>query len=300
MKFYLGKIAIVGLLILGCSPTETENSEATEAIIDSVATEAVEENWSEAVWSEADSLENFQYDSIRANNRWIKNRIDSVVTHHQKGKKNYYKSTEKAESKAVQLQKIDTVLWQKIIQDRNYIEKEEEEDSNDFEPFRMPKFNIQGLGVLAELLRLLIYFGLFVGISYGLFLLYEKKFKPALSSQSLTEKALIEKLDEKIHEVDLDALLAKYKARNDYKTCIRIYYLIIVKQLSQKQMIDWKKEKTNGNYLQELFGKAFFEPYKKMTHIYERIWFGNDVVIDQKQFEEVEKIFIENSQKLKH
>ena len=63
-------------------------------------------------------------------------------------------------------------------------------------------------------------------------------------------------------------------------------------------MIQWEIQKTNGNYLQEMFEHHLFDNFKNLTLIFERVWFG-EVEIDEKNYEKLEPLFDNMIQKIK-
>mgnify|MGYP000344738899 CR=1 FL=1 len=51
---------------------------------------------------------------------------------------------------------------------------------------------------------------------------------------------------------DLEALLNEAITNKEYKIAIRFYYLLILKKLTETNVIDWKQEKTNEDYIREI------------------------------------------------
>jgi len=64
------------------------------------------------------------------------------------------------------------------------------------------------------------------------------------------------------------------KEKGDYALAMRLYYLAIIKEMSLKKLIKWKRDKTNGEYLRELRSSNFFTEFNEVTNIFERIWYG--------------------------
>jgi len=90
-------------------------------------------------------------------------------------------------------------------------------------------------------------------------------------------------------EVELDELTQKLNealARNDYRSCIRIYYTLILKELIEKQWIQWEKKKTNLHYLLEMEGRKERAELEKSIRIFELVWYG-DYAIAQEEYQEV-------------
>jgi hypothetical protein len=100
----------------------------------------------------------------------------------------------------------------------------------------------------------------------------------------------LEKIEENLHVVELDPHIKQAIAQKQFGLAIRLYYLAIVKELSAKDVILWKKDKTNRAYLNEMRDHAHFTNFKTMTGIYERVWYG-DSPIDEPIFMMIEPAF---------
>lgn len=70
----------------------------------------------------------------------------------------------------------------------------------------------------------------------------------------------------------------------DYQTAYRIKYLEVLQQLIHKNLIYYKKEKTNYEYLLQLSGKNVYEPFRQLTFNFDGIWYG-EMKIDQARYE---------------
>ncbi len=84
----------------------------------------------------------------------------------------------------------------------------------------------------------------------------------------------IEKIENNIHKTDLDRFIRKAVEEKQFVLAIRLYYLAIIKELSLSKMIKWKRDKTNRNYLNEIRSTSLFNPFKEVTRIFERVWYG--------------------------
>ena len=58
-------------------------------------------------------------------------------------------------------------------------------------------------------------------------------------------KGINEKIEENIHESDLDKFIKQAESEEKYNLAIRLYYLAIIKELSLGKLIKWKRNKTN-------------------------------------------------------
>ncbi len=89
--------------------------------------------------------------------------------------------------------------------------------------------------------------------------------------------------DEDIYEVDLEALLKKATDSNNFRLAIRYYYLMTLKGLSAKKLIDYHKDKTNSEYLFEIEDTAMRSKFSYLSYVYTYVWYG-EFPVDEKNF----------------
>jgi len=88
----------------------------------------------------------------------------------------------------------------------------------------------------------------------------------------------IEKIEDNIHETDLERYIREAVKEKNYAIAIRLYYLAIIKELSLSNLIKWKRDKTNRTYLREIRSTSLFKPFREVTRIFERVWYGEGQV----------------------
>ncbi len=103
-------------------------------------------------------------------------------------------------------------------------------------------------------------------------------------------KMQLEQIEDYFDQVNIKQFIREAISENDYPLAIRLYYLQMLKQLHEKKFIRWKKQKTNLDYTRELNGRPFLERFKRITTIFERIWYGNQSV-EKKAFHHIETQF---------
>lgn len=87
-----------------------------------------------------------------------------------------------------------------------------------------------------------------------------------------------------ISKTELELRLEEAIAKEDFKECVRIYFLFAMKELIERRWIFWKKEKTNLHYLIEVQGKPGAADFEQIVTIYDLVWYG-DYVIDRPTYE---------------
>ncbi len=85
-------------------------------------------------------------------------------------------------------------------------------------------------------------------------------------------------------ESDLEELIHKAIATNNFNLAIRLLYISIIFQLNTNAWIHWKKDKTNHDYLLEMRHRTAYSGFQHLTMVYETIWYGdNSISIEEFQ-----------------
>lgn len=166
------------------------------------------------------------------------------------------------------LKKFDDNAWKTIVGDKNYDEKLEPTKKKEArEPwFRFPAIDPQILRLISFAVIIVI----FAVILY--FVVRNTTFSQNIRKMQMTDIAApVENID----EIDIDALLKQALANGDLRAAVRVHYLMLLKKLNEAGLIAWKKNKTNRDYLSELYGRNdCYEDVRKLTLAYELVWYG--------------------------
>jgi len=122
----------------------------------------------------------------------------------------------------------------------------------------------------------MIVYGLAIAIiAYILFLVFKNvsfRTNKKISKPRAPDPAHVED----IHELEIDKLLDDAVGSGNHRLAIRIYYLGLLQALDERGFIHWKKDKTNRDYLAELFSKnRYYNEVKRLTLAYEEVWYGD-------------------------
>lgn len=90
-----------------------------------------------------------------------------------------------------------------------------------------------------------------------------------------------------ISKTELELMLEKALSEQNFRLAIRIYFIFILKELSNKKWITWKKDKTNYHYLTEMRTKKLFPLFNESVRIYELVWYG-DYSINEEDYSTLE------------
>lgn len=219
-----------------------------------VDTTVVEETqyYDDTVYQDEDEYGDYQYESA----------IDPELT----------QSTKDYMNEDVPAKKFDNEEWKKVVGDVNFDEKPpKREVKKEQRPKKGSNFSMPGIspGILKAISFVLV-FVLFAFILYYVsrnttFSQSIKKMKPADVSAPV----------ENIEELDTEGLLQQALASGDLRLAVRIHYLLLLKKLNEVGLIAWKKNKTNRDYLSELFGKNnCYDDVRALTLAYELVWYG--------------------------
>lgn len=91
-----------------------------------------------------------------------------------------------------------------------------------------------------------------------------------------------------IPKSELELRLEAAVAEGNYRECVRIYFLFGLRELIGRNLIFWRKDKTNIHYQIEMSGKPGEADFVEMAGIYELVWYG-DYLIDQRSWAFLER-----------
>lgn len=111
-------------------------------------------------------------------------------------------------------------------------------------------------------------------------------FSKKKSGQSLAMNIGESELSKTNYEEMLQAALAGSR----YRDAVRILYLKALQQLNENELISWKPDKTNHDYMRELGSHPAGNYFNKLTTYYEYVEYG-DFKIEQAGYETVESVY---------
>lgn len=107
-------------------------------------------------------------------------------------------------------------------------------------------------------------------------------------------------LGENVHDLDLEQLILETTSQGKFRLALRYTYLSVLKNLSEKGLIEWKKDKTNKEYGKELLSAApdHAQGYLNITQRFEYLWYGQSEV-NREVFDENQEVFQAYNLKIK-
>jgi hypothetical protein len=205
-------------------------------------------------------------------------------------------------SEKIEIRKFDEDKWREIVESRNYTESRTRKPRQDQEPGQVDSDQRSGpralheddedrydydtedsinLGWLGPLGQIIFYAAIAAIIVVILLqIVRNTSFKSNPVRTSASEHNADNIRD--IAELDTEDLIQKAHNARDYKLAIRLYFLDLLKKLNENGKIAWTKDKTNRDYLSELFSKQYyFDEIRTLTLAYERVWYGEHIPTEE-------------------
>lgn len=132
-------------------------------------------------------------------------------------------------------------------------------------------------------IRIIKYMVVAVAIFFIVFLLLKNDARSLFYRKGASVSGNFIESVEDIQEIDFDKRIAEEVARRDFRKAIRLCFLKVIKELNQHQLIHWKQDKTNTDYLKELRNGNYYQQFAELSRLYEYIWYG-DFKLDEGNF----------------
>lgn len=159
--------------------------------------------------------------------------------------------------------------WVKHTKGIDYTEQYKESAVQQKRNFELPSFDFAGLRILLfiVIVSLLLFLLLRILIVKGILNIKQPK-KPRIV-RTLSD------VEDDIEHADLESLLNDALQSQLYYLAIRLQFLIVLKTMYGIRLIHYKKDKTNGEYLIELKSTTYYQDFKALSNIFERVWYGS-------------------------
>ena len=107
-----------------------------------------------------------------------------------------------------------------------------------------------------------------------------------------TNKEIVQIEDEEalLQSKDLPNLIALAISEENYRLATRYQYVLLLQQLSNKELIVWEQQKTNEDYIKEVKTKNIHTEFEEITRFYDFVWYGNFEINQQEYLKGIESI----------
>ncbi|MES1214837.1 MAG: hypothetical protein ABUT20_04900 [Bacteroidota bacterium] len=89
---------------------------------------------------------------------------------------------------------------------------------------------------------------------------------------------------ENIFDINYQKEIDKATQKGNYRLAVRLMFLRLLKNLSEKNIIGYKQGKTNFDYLVELQSTRYYKDFFRLTRNYEYCWYGHFEIDEQAYF----------------
>ncbi len=96
--------------------------------------------------------------------------------------------------------------------------------------------------------------------------------------------------ESELSQTDYESMLKQAIAESHYRDAVRILYLQALQQLNEAELIQWKPDKTNRDYVQELAAHPAKTAFSRLTTYYEYVEYG-DFAIEENGFQNVQTVY---------
>jgi hypothetical protein len=173
----------------------------------------------------------------------------------------------------IPVKKFDSKKWKEVVSSTDYNEiKPPEDKSNDKKSsinMNTPRLPWNGglLQILFYTAAVIVLVFLVASVLKNLSIKIKKENNFAQPDDTITV--------ENIEDINVTSLLQRAIADGNFRLAARLYYLDLLKKLNEQGIIVWKKNKTNRDYLTEIFSRdEYFEDVRWVTLAYEQAWYG--------------------------
>lgn len=207
----------------------------------------------------------------------------------------------------VEVRHFDKKEWKEITDGVDYtlstskrVEREGKKELNN-EPIKTKRqrnfkspfsgFSAEGLSGFSKIVLLILaVVGLAIFIRF-LVLSREEKVKTNVKLSEANAHEVLEHIEQNLDKANIASYIDQAINNGQYSLAIRLYYLDVVKALSGKNVIRWKKDKTNNDYIAEAKPSPFGNDFEAITRGFERIWYGN-MILNQSDFNHIQPGFV--------
>jgi len=117
--------------------------------------------------------------------------------------------------------------------------------------------------------------------------------------KSTTQKIIHDDdIEKNLIHVDFEKLIKETLKSGNNRLAVRYYYLWVLKNLSEKNIIVWHADKTNTDYLYEINSNELKTDFQYLSYLYNYIWYGEFEMSDA-TFQQAKKAFENTIQSLR-
>jgi hypothetical protein len=93
-------------------------------------------------------------------------------------------------------------------------------------------------------------------------------------SKKIIEEEGDDEYQEDIFSIHYDKEIRKAEQAGNYRLAIRLWYLKTLRELADRNIIAYRHEKTDNDYVHSLHGSRFYRDFFRLTRNFEYTWYG--------------------------
>ena len=141
----------------------------------------------------------------------------------------------------------------------------------------MPTFSQSLLSIIAWSIIIILIVGLLIYLIW-------KLIKSNVNYISETESDnIIRKVEENLILANLDSLIAKAIQAGNFELAIKLNYFRVLKSLVLKELIKYKKSKSNKEYLYEVFETPYYKNLRTLNNSFDRLRYSR-IAISENEY----------------
>ncbi|GAA4375108.1 DUF4129 domain-containing protein [Hymenobacter koreensis] len=122
--------------------------------------------------------------------------------------------------------------------------------------------------------RYTVYGAFGLALLYALMRLLRLDLTGALGRAPRTVPLAYDTAPEDIHADDLLPRLTEAETTGNFRVAVRLGYLLVLRSLAERHLVQWQPEKTNHDYVHELAGTPWQQGFATLTRQFEYAWYG--------------------------
>jgi len=83
-----------------------------------------------------------------------------------------------------------------------------------------------------------------------------------------------EEISDDIFSISYEREIQKAVEAKNYRLAIRLWYLKTLKELADRNIIDYRHERTDSEYVNSLYGSRYYKDFFRLTRNFEYTWYG--------------------------
>ena len=166
--------------------------------------------------------------------------------------------------------------WQQLTTDEAFGYRNEIENAKKQRQLPIERFFMNILRFFSSTPGRIIIWGLlFLLLGYAVYRIFfsEKTMLFRRRERSNTESDTL--IPEDIHDADWEQLLQLAVKNGELRNAVRYSYMLLLQMLQRQDLIQYRSDKTNYDYLSDLTDTPYKQPFRQLSRQYEYTWYGN-------------------------